>query len=266
MGRIDETQVVAQKRLRGFLSYLKDNPARTVWAALFLAIAAWGSLMNHFDRIISVREPWYYLSSLIRNIGPELAGIVIGVMVIDYLNGQRQEQQFKAQLILQMASKHNEVTDTAVRTLRAYGWLTDGSLNRADLYTANLHEARLYGARLEEADLRNTDLGGAGLQNANLVGARLNGAILKDALLFWADLRGADLSGANLDGLNLFSYSVLPVQGWTHEHTIEQLAQAKTLNRATMPDGVRISEAYQPTFEEWVLNWRKKQSAFNGES
>lgn len=87
------------------------------------------------------------------NIAPELAGIVIGVLTIDYLNERRQEEQLKSQLILQMASKHNDVTDTVVRQLRAKGWLTDGTLKGAELGWANLADADLQEANLENAKL-----------------------------------------------------------------------------------------------------------------
>jgi predicted small lipoprotein YifL len=74
--------------------------------------------------------------------------------------------------------------------------------------------ANLRGANLSEADLREADL-----QQADLSGADLSGANLSTAYLAGADLTGADLSGA--------------------EVTDEQLAQAKSLEGVTMPDGTK---------------------------
>jgi uncharacterized protein YjbI with pentapeptide repeats len=76
----------------------------------------------------------------------------------------------------------------------------------------------LYGASLRGADLNGADLRGADLNGADLRGADLNGADLSIANLYGADLSGADLNGATV--------------------TDEQLAQARSLEGATMPDGI----------------------------
>ncbi len=71
-------------------------------------------------------------------------------------------------------------------------------------------------------DLRDADLSGANLTGANLHEADLSGANLHEADLFSADLTSADLSGANLTSAQVGTL---------------QLAQARSLQGATLPDG-----------------------------
>jgi hypothetical protein len=106
------------------------------------------------------------------------------------------------------------------------------NLRDADLSDADLLNANLLNAKLSDADLIGANLSGAILLNANLLNAYLSGAILRDANLSDADLSGAILSGAklsdaDLSGANLSDAIV----------TQEQLAKAKSLKDATMPDG-----------------------------
>ena len=75
-------------------------------------------------------------------------------------------------------------------------------------------KVELLGANLSEADLSDVNLSGA-----NLFRADLRGANLMEAVLGKADLRGAYLIGAKV--------------------TNEQIAQAKSLEGATMPDGTK---------------------------
>jgi uncharacterized protein YjbI with pentapeptide repeats len=141
-----------------------------------------------------------FLAHTLINIAPELAGIVIGVVTIDYLNERRQEEQLKRNLIIQMGSKRRDVTDTAIRHLRASGWLYDGSLKGAELGEANLAEADLQEADLKNAKLHDAVLDKADLTNANLDGADLYFASLVNTILINAKLRGAVFHGAVLEG------------------------------------------------------------------
>jgi uncharacterized protein YjbI with pentapeptide repeats len=99
--------------------------------------------------------------------------------------------------------------------------LTITNLRGATLAGAHLREANLGGADLAKADLSNVHLRDACLLETNLKGADLSGA----------DLKGADLSGADLTDAKL---------------TKHQLAAAKSLEGATMPNG----QSYE--------KWRKK--------
>ena len=134
-------------------------------------------LVGHQGKGISTNSAfWGFVIHALINIGPELAGIIIGVATIDALNEWRQDEQLKKQLILQMGSRHNDVADTAFRALKSYGshgrlydgWLYDGSLCNAYLWRANLEEADLEEADLKGADLRSAILKKAWLKNAKL--------------------------------------------------------------------------------------------------
>ena len=130
--------------------------------------------------------------------------------------------------------------------------LSGAYLKSADLYHANLHYAYLEDANLEYAVLERADLGdaclrGANLQHvnlvkadlqfANLVNADLQFANLKKANLDFANMLHANLQNANLEEVN-FHYVILQDVNMKGANvTEEQLAQAKSLKGATMPDG-----------------------------
>lgn len=97
-------------------------------------------------------------------------------------------------------------------------------LTGADLSLADLYRARLAGTDLKEANLRFSILSGANLTKANLT----------EAELFKAYLIGADLSGASLSGANLTQADLTGA-----EVSDEQLATAKSLAGAIMPDGTK---------------------------
>ena len=110
--------------------------------------------------------------------------------------------------------------------------LEGASLSEAGLEGLLLEGAQLGGADLQRADLRGANLGGADLREAELSGADLSGANLREADLGYArlieaNLRGALLKGADLRGADLTAADV----------TAKQLAQAASLEGATMPDG-----------------------------
>jgi hypothetical protein len=93
----------------------------------------------------------------------------------------------------------------------------------------DLHEANLRGANLQDAHLQ-----GANLQEADLFGARLQEANLRVATLRVANLRVANLQGAKLHRANLQGAKV----------TDEQLADTRSLQGATMPNGQK--------YEDWL--------------
>jgi len=173
-----------------------------------------------------------FVSDFYANVSTELTSIAITVLIIDALNRRRDriqgEREQRAQLIRELGSGVNEVAKHAAEELRARGWLTDGSLQEADLRVANLEAAKLWkadlqGANLQWAKLKYVNLNGAilvgaNLKQANLQAAKLGGADLRGSILFEArlyranftrallrdaDLRGAHLEGARLDGADL---------------------------------------------------------------
>jgi uncharacterized protein YjbI with pentapeptide repeats len=108
-----------------------------------------------------------------------------------------------------------------VRNLRYRLYL---AMHRADLAVRkrlfqiylNSRKQKLAGADLSFLDLRGANLSGANLHEAVLIRADLSDANLRGATLLGAYLRGANLERA--------------------EVTDEQLAQARSLEGATLPD------------------------------
>lgn len=120
--------------------------------------------------------------------------------------------------------------------------LCEANLGKADLHGANLSwanlsSADLYIADLSEANLNVVNLGRANLNVANLSRANLSGAHLGGANLCEADLSGAKLCGAYLGGAYLGGADLTEVMLTEARVTDKQLAQAKSLKGATMPDG-----------------------------
>jgi uncharacterized protein YjbI with pentapeptide repeats len=272
-----------------------NNIARLAIVIGFLLLAVWAITLESNHLVIGYSKIATWFTVALKSVGPELAGIVIGVVIIDALNERRQDAQLKRQLILQMGSGRNDVADFAIRSLAAIGWLYDGSLIKAKLGMANLENAYLenanlsgadlYGANLLDANLAYTNLQGTNLIHANLKGALLIGANLEETDLARANLTGAFLFGANLkkatvgrakqDGERLWDLALIgvdPEVAYTHffdadledanlegiQHwTEEQLLEARTLKGATMPDGRK--------YEEWVKEARSRidQQALN---
>jgi uncharacterized protein YjbI with pentapeptide repeats len=142
--------------------------------------------------------------------------------------------------------------------MTTYEWsgidMTAAWLNGADLSVCGLSNAILSGAELSNSYLSDTDLRGADLNAARLKNAVLNGADLTDASLFLADLTNANLSAADLTGAdltgedhrtsedsflgaNLTNADLSDANLTNAKVTTEQLARAKTLKGATMPNG-----------------------------
>jgi uncharacterized protein YjbI with pentapeptide repeats len=114
--------------------------------------------------------------------------------------------------------------------------LSDADLRDAYLAWSFLRNAKLNGADLRGADLSgdtdlsgNTDLSQADLSNTDLREANLSNVILSNANLRGANLTDAVLSGARLNGAKV---------------TDEQLAETKSLEGATMPNGQK--------YEDWL--------------
>jgi uncharacterized protein YjbI with pentapeptide repeats len=111
-----------------------------------------------------------------------------------------------------------------------------------DVHVIDMAEADLHGTTMSGIDLRDTylvgaNMSGADLRNANLTFAtlvftNLSGANLTSANLQASDMHNTDVRGANLAGANLKD-----VIGITNA----QLAKAKSLAGAIMPDGSKHS-------------------------
>lgn len=140
-------------------------------------------------------EFWQGIST--EMVGAIMTTIIFGIALVFFQESQA-EQRLQEDLIFEMSSPTNSFAIQAVRRLAREGWLTDGTLNGADIADGNLQDARLNGAQMIGANLSDTDLTGAFLTNAILVDGLLDDTILFDALLLRVDLENADLSGADL--------------------------------------------------------------------
>ena len=194
--------------------------------------------------VVAVRCYEQSTGDLLLNLGTELVGAFVTYLLIGLVIGGREDEEAertrreaeKADLIAQMGSQVNAVARAAAEELGHRDWLTDGSLRGKRLVKANLAGAHLAGASLEGAILLEADLTGADLRVAHLEGAILIGADLTGAILFTSDLTGAHLERANLKDAKVSD---------------RQLAQAQSLQGATMPNGT-VFEGTMEQFREWV--------------
>ncbi len=135
--------------------------------------------------------------------------------------------------------------------------LTDAFMYDIDLHGAMLYKVNLSGAHLREANLSEADLSDASLgvnykilsvdkdgepddmkaDQTYLGRANLSGAILRNTDLYGACLNRANLSEAVLDGANLSQANLSEANLRGTKVSPEQLAAAKSLKGATMPDG-----------------------------
>jgi hypothetical protein len=137
---------------------------------------------------------WNHLiDDLYANVGSELAGMAITILLIDRFATRRERGRLRDQLVRELGSTDPGLTARAVLELEARGWLFDGTLR-----AAQLSGAKLAGARLERAAMPGVTLAGADLTRANLSGAVLAGANFAEAVLESANLEMADLTGALL--------------------------------------------------------------------
>jgi hypothetical protein len=135
------------------------------------------------------------------NLGTELIGALATYGLLElFIGGRERRETKKADLIAQMGSSVKDVAMVAAGELRRHGWLTDGSLRRANLWGANLQEAFLIEANLQQTFLA----------EANLQGALLTGANLQGACMWGANLQGASLLAANLQGAYFNKDTTLP--------------------------------------------------------
>jgi uncharacterized protein YjbI with pentapeptide repeats len=123
--------------------------------------------------------------------------------------------------------------------------LSGVGLGGANLSGANLSKANLRWADLSGSDLRYADVSGASLSKADLSGSDLRYANLSNANLSVSSLDKADLRYANLSEANLsWAYLKEADLSDTYRLTDAQIAAAKTLEGATMPNGQK--------YEDWL--------------
>lgn len=166
-------------------------------------------------------------------IGSEMGSALVIFILFDYLLDVRERraaearklQQAQDDLIRELGSRVSEISGRAADQLRARGWLSDGTLERAHLNDAELEGVDLSGAamanaylgmanmqraRLSSADLRGVNFYHTRLEQADLSSADLREAKFVRARLRGANLRGANLSGAILNSVEADSTTILP--------------------------------------------------------
>ena len=259
--------------------WLEANMGRVLLVVAFAGLGLWGYFLEGQEGLDRVRD-------FIRYLGAEMAGIGIATVAIDALNEKRQRDNRKAQLKRQLGSQSRVVTEMALLELKHEGWLSDGTLREAELPRAELSEADLSGADLTKAILTKAvlnkailvqaNLTGANLRNARLIEAKMQEATLPQTNLTEAKMNKADLTAANLTAANLGEANLTAAILWetvldqtnltqadlsqVKYWTMAQLARAKTVQGATMPDGKRLEQegserAKGLTFAEWQAQY-----------
>jgi uncharacterized protein YjbI with pentapeptide repeats len=138
----------------------------------------------------------------------------------------------------------NVETATALRQLEPTDkgnllrFLYETALINNDTHVIDLSELDAHNANLNNIDLRDTylfglDMHGSDMRGVNLSYATLNYVNMANSNLAGADLHGSDMRDSNLTGANLSGANLKDVT----ELTNAQLAKAKSLTGATMPDG-----------------------------
>jgi len=227
--------------------YLTDHTAGIVLLLIGVLIGVGG----YFYLYGTTWLPFQIIRDFYANFSTELISIALTVLIIDYLNRRRQDQQLKAQLIREMGSGDNGFALRAVAELMARGWASDGSLrgidlSRANLAGAELAQADLTSVSLARANLAEANLSGSQLSTANLWGCDLSRANLRAADLAEANLQEADLSrawllGTNLPGSNLRKANLAGA-------ILEQFSQVK-LDQVKSPVEVTIRERHRPNLQ-----------------
>jgi len=205
------------------------------------------------------------LDEVYANLGIELAGMAVVILLVDRFASRREDARQRRQLIRELASADRGLTARAVLELEDQGWLHDGTLAGAQLSGAFLAGARLERAFLDRAalagaDLAHANLSGARLRQANLTEARaeavnLEMADLTGAVLLQADLRGADaalgvfegadLAGANLTNADLTGADLREADLRGTDLTLCRLGQAR-LDRVRWDHATRWPAGFEP--------------------
>ena len=192
----------------------------------------------------------------------DLSGVKLGVVNLSYVNlsGAILRDADMSQATLNYADLSQATLNSANLSQATLNYailsganlggatLSSADLSSADLSSVDLSDAHLRDTTLIETNLSNANLGRADLSSADLSNAHLKSVLLYKATLYGANLSYADLSAANLTGADLNSanlggaylsqadLSQADLSG-AQDLTQEQLAKAKALTGATMPDG-----------------------------
>jgi hypothetical protein len=160
---------------------------------------------------------------LLLNLGSELLGIIITVVVIDWIYHGQEEKALKERLIRQLKSRDNADACQAANELQAHGWLGDKRLSGEVYRETDLSYADLRGANFERSLLVDVIF-----DNSNLMGARFNKAVLVGKITF----DQANLSGATFEQCRLLGRSL-------------DFSKARELRKTTLPGGKYYDGRYR---------------------
>jgi len=116
----EKTRNLAEK-LSPFLKKAKTWRIVIVVICFILGVLGMGLDIN--KSVLGYSIFWYSFSMIIRSLGSELAGIVVGVVAIDYFNERRQIEQLRERLKRDLKSSVRDVAVSAIDELRELGWL-----------------------------------------------------------------------------------------------------------------------------------------------
>jgi hypothetical protein len=249
--------------LRGWRAYIEWDTVEKL-GVLIVETAVLFILVGHYIEYSAIFHAKELLIDLYTNIGSELIGMAITILIIDRLNKKRDETNYKSQLIRQICSHYNPIALEAAKELSVIGAFNDGTLAGRDMCKANLQDVELQGCILNGTLLKETMLANAKLDGASMISSDLEKANLKEASLVNANLRSAkfyntDLSGASLSWADLTGAEFL---------TEQQLKQCGMLWGATMPDGTKYDGRFdlKGDIEEaflWNVNYNDPEERKN---
>src|SRR5690554_78599 len=121
----------AEQRFRERQELFKKLWAENQWLYVFWGIAI-GVLIT---AVASGNES---VLDVLVSFAPEFVGLLFVTVVLDRRAKYREREQRKQQLIRDIRSRSNDFALRAVNELRHERWLTDGTLQNADLSSANL--------------------------------------------------------------------------------------------------------------------------------
>lgn len=158
---------------------------------LFLLIGLIGAIPGPIPYLPITWLRWLWVFH--QNISPELVGIGLTVLIIDWANERREDAKLREQLLREMGARDNGVTQRALTEIKTRKWLYDGTMIGRNFRKASLDEAQLVNACLE-----NVNFSEASLTDANFILSKLNGANFWAATLVRADMREVDATSAKL--------------------------------------------------------------------
>ena len=148
------------------------------------------------------------INAFYANISTELISIAITILLINYLYEVKEKLALKTRLIRELGSEDKGFTARALKEIKEFGWLTDGSLESCDLSLANLSGLDLSNAKLKGAIISKANLKGAILMNADLTNVDFSETDLANSILTGSTLSKtkfieADLYAANFNNTRI---------------------------------------------------------------